>query len=44
VPSIASDPVCGPLPGFTDTFSVWARDELVNDSAFSKCRDGDAVG
>lgn len=35
VPSIASDPVCGLLPGFTDTFSVWARDEFVNASAFS---------
>lgn len=35
VPSIESDPVCGLLPGFTDTFSVWARDEFDNDSAFS---------
>ncbi len=35
VPSIASDPVCGLLPGFADTFSVWARDEFDNDSAFS---------
>jgi chitinase len=35
VPSIASDPVCGLLPGFTDTFAVWARDEFDNDSAFS---------
>jgi chitinase len=35
VPSVGSDPVCGLLPGFTDTFSVWARDEFDNDSAFS---------
>jgi len=35
VPSIAADPVCGLLPGFTDTFSLWARDEFDNDSAFS---------
>jgi hypothetical protein len=35
VPSIASDPVCGLLPGFTDTFAVWARDEFDNDSPFS---------
>lgn len=35
VPSIESDPVCGLLPGFTDRFSVWARDEFDNDSAFS---------
>jgi chitinase len=35
VPSITADPVCGLLPGFTDTFSLWARDEFDNDSAFS---------
>jgi chitodextrinase len=35
VPSITSDPVCGLLPGFTDTFAVWARDEFDNDSGFS---------
>lgn len=35
VPSVDSDPVCGLLPGFSSTFSVWARDALDNDSAFS---------
>jgi chitinase len=35
IPSIGSDPVCGLLPGFKDTFTVWARDEFENDSAFS---------
>jgi chitodextrinase len=35
VPSIDLDPVCGLTHGFTDTFAVWARDELGNDSAFS---------
>jgi chitinase len=35
VPSVAADPVCGLLPGFRDTFAVWARDEFDNDSAFS---------
>jgi hypothetical protein len=35
VPSVAADPVCGLLPGTTATFSVWARDALNNDSAFS---------
>jgi chitodextrinase len=35
VPSVAADPVCGLVPGSTATFSVWARDSLNNDSAFS---------
>jgi chitodextrinase len=35
VPSVATDPVCGLVPGSTVTFSVWARDALGNDSAFS---------
>jgi chitinase len=35
VPSVATDPVCGLVPGGTATFSVWARDALDNDSAFS---------
>lgn len=35
VPSIATDPVCGLVPGSTATFSVWARDSFDNDSAFS---------
>jgi chitinase len=35
VPSIAADPVCGLLPGFADTFTVWARDVFDNDSGFS---------
>jgi chitinase len=35
VPSVASDPVCGLLPGSTATFSVWARDAFDNDSGFS---------
>jgi chitinase len=35
VPSVDSDPVCGLLPGFRDTFAVWARDAFDNDSAFS---------
>jgi chitinase len=35
VPSIDTDPVCGLVPGTTATFSVWARDSLNNDSAFS---------
>jgi chitodextrinase len=35
VPSVATDPVCGLVPGSTVTFSVWARDSLNNDSAFS---------
>ena len=35
VPSVDTDPVCGLVPGTTATFSVWARDSLNNDSAFS---------
>jgi chitinase len=35
VPSVATDPVCGLVPGSTATFTVWARDSLGNDSAFS---------
>jgi chitinase len=35
VASVATDPVCGLVPGSTATFSVWARDALGNDSAFS---------
>jgi hypothetical protein len=35
VPSVNTDPVCGLVPGTTATFSVWARDALDNDSAFS---------
>lgn len=35
VPSVNSDPVCGLLPGFSDTFSVRARDAFDNDSASS---------
>jgi hypothetical protein len=35
VPSVDADPVCGLVPGTTATFSVWARDSLDNDSAFS---------
>jgi hypothetical protein len=35
VPTVATDPVCGLAPGFPATFSVWARDAFVNDSAFS---------
>jgi hypothetical protein len=35
VPSANTDPVCGLVPGSTATFSVWARDALDNDSAFS---------
>jgi hypothetical protein len=35
VPSVATDPVCGLVPGATATFSVWARDSLDNRSAFS---------
>jgi len=35
VPSVDADPVCGLVPGSTATFSVWARDSLDNDSAFS---------
>jgi hypothetical protein len=35
VPSVDTDPVCGLGPGGTFTFSVWARDAFVNDSAFS---------
>jgi hypothetical protein len=35
IPTVASDPVCGLAPGFPATFSVWARDAFVNDSAFS---------
>jgi chitodextrinase len=35
VPSVATDPVCGLVPGTRATFSVWARDSLGNDSPFS---------
>jgi chitodextrinase len=35
IPTVAADPVCGLAPGFPATFSVWARDAFVNDSAFS---------
>lgn len=35
IPSVSSDPVCGLLPGFTDTFSIRARDAFDNDSASS---------
>jgi chitinase len=35
VPSTASDPVCGIVPGSTATFTVTARDELDNVSARS---------
>jgi hypothetical protein len=35
VPSVATDPVCGLVPGGTFTFSVWARDAFDNNSAFS---------
>ena len=35
VPSTNADPVCGLVPGSRATFSVWARDSVGNDSAFS---------
>jgi chitinase len=35
VPSVDTDPVCGLVPRATAAFSVWARDSLDNDSAFS---------
>jgi chitodextrinase len=35
IPSVSRDPVCGLVPGSTDTFSVRARDAFDNDSASS---------